>query len=303
MRIGTMIGATGPNDTIESMVDAARNLEAKGFDDIWMANIFAHDAISTLAIVGQATKKIGLGTAVVPTYPRHPVAMAQQALTTAAATGGRFNLGIGLSHQLVIEGMFGLSYAKPARHMREYLAALNPLLGGEATNVEGEQYRVSNLQFQVPGASKPPVIVAALGPVMLKLAGEMADGTITWMTGPKTLETHIIPRITAAADAASRPAPMIVGGFPVALTTDIDGAKEQIGKTLQMYGMLPSYRSMLDMEGAAGPADVSVVGDENALRSQMNRLRDMGVTHFNAAIVDVGGDSVERTLSFLAGEI
>ena len=304
MRMGVMIGADGGSEsTIEGLKKTAQKLESQGFSDLWMANIFGLDAISTLSILGQVTSRIHLGTAVTPTYPRHPVAMAQQALTAGAACEGRFTLGIGLSHKLVIEDMFGMSYDKPARHMREYLSALAPLLKGESTTYEGEQYRIRNVQFQVPGVSRVPMVVAALGDRMLKLAGELADGTITWMAGPKTLDSHIIPGISAAASAAGTPAPSVVAGFPITLTTGIDAAREHIGKTLQVYGMLPSYRSMLDKEGVTGPADIALVGDENALRSDLKRLESLGVTHFNAAVIDVEEGSYARTLEFLAGEL
>ena len=174
----------------------AQNLEAAGFHALWMANIFGLDAITSLAIVGRETQRIELGTAVVPTYPRHPAAIAQQALTTQAACGGRFTLGIGLSHKLVIEDMFGLSYAKPASHMREYMSVLGPLARGEAASFQGDEYRV-NAALDVPGTSPLPILIAALGDRMLQLAGSTADGTILWMTGPATIEDHIGPKLRA----------------------------------------------------------------------------------------------------------
>ena len=144
-----------------------------------------------------------------------------------------------------------------------------------------------------------PVVVAALGPVMLKLAGELADGTNTWMVGPKTMEKHIVSSITRAADSAGRPAPRVVGGYPIALTTNVDAAKQKINEQLVIYGQLPSYRAMLDREGAAGPADIALLGDENALRGEIGRLESMGVTDFNAAIMDVEDGARDRTLEFL----
>jgi F420-dependent oxidoreductase-like protein len=300
MRIGVMIGGDGVQRTLDDIVATARRVEQAGLDDVWMANIFSHDAISTLALVGRETSRVGLGTAVTPTYPRHPVAIAQQALTTAAAAGNRFTLGIGLSHKLVIEDMFGLSYDKPANHMREYLSVLMPLLGGETATYRGEQYRVNNVTLDVPDAQRLPVVVAALGPVMLKLAGELADGTNTWMVGPKTMEDHILRRLRDAASGAGRPDPLVVGGFPIVLTDQPDQARAKIAENLTIYGQLPSYRAMLDREGVDGPADIAIVGDENALRGQLKRLEDMGVTHFNAAIAAVDAGAYERTLEFLA---
>ena len=224
MRIGLMHGATdGPAGGIDSIVDYAKRVEGLGFATLWMPNIFSWDAITVLSIVARETERIELGTAVVPTYPRHPMAIAQQALTAGSVSGGRFTLGIGLSHQIVIEGMFGLSYAKPARHMREYLETLTPLLRGEPVKFEGEQYRVQG-GLQVPDASRVGLVVAALGDVMLGLAGRFSDGTITWMTGQKTLETHIGPKLRAAAEKAGRPAPRIVAGQVMA----VDGEKNRV---------------------------------------------------------------------------
>src|SRR5258706_261931 len=219
MRIGLMVGATaGPGGTLDGLVATAKRYEAAGFPNLWMANIFGLDAINALGIVGRETTKIELGTAVVPTYPRHPVAIAQQGLTTQAASRGRFLLGIGLSHKLVIENMLGMSYEKPAKHMREYLQVLGPLCRGEGVQFQGEQYRVA-AQLQVPGATPLPVLVAALGPTMLRLTGELADGTITWMTGPKTLAAHIAPTLRQAAKAAGRPEPRFLAGYPHHATT------------------------------------------------------------------------------------
>lgn len=300
MRIGVMLGADGRRGDLDGIVASAKQVEAAGLDNLWMANIFSFDAIGTLAVVGREVPRIGLGTAVTPTYPRHPTALAQQALTTAAATGNRFTLGIGLSHKIVIENMLGFSYDKPARHMREYLDVLMPLLRGDAVNYDGEQYRVHGLQLAVPGADPVPTVVAALGPVMLRIAGEFTDGTNTWMVGPKTMENHIVKRLTSAADAAGRPAPRVVGGVPVALTNQPDAARESIATTLAMYGQLPSYRAMLDREGADGPADIAILGDENALRGEIDRFRNAGVTDFNAAIMNVEDGAYERTLEFLS---
>lgn len=299
MRIGVMSGATaGPDGTLDGLVARARDLETRGFDSIWMANIFGLDAITAQAIVGRETERIELGTAVVPSYPRHPAAIAQQALTTQAAAGGRFVLGIGLSHKLVIENMMGLSYEKPASHMREYMAVLGPLLRGEPAKHEGEEYRV-NAALDVPGAKTVSVLIAALGDHMLKIAGRTADGTILWMTGPQTIENHIGPKLRAAASDAGRPEPRIVAGFPIVVTDDADAAREKIASGLSMYGTLPSYRAMLDKEGAAGPADIAIVGNEKSVGESLDRLSDVGVTDFDAAIFPAEESTDARTLDFL----
>lgn len=300
MRIGVIVGATeGPDATLDGLIAHSKKLEGMGFATLWMANIFGLEAISSLALVGRETGGIELGTAVVPTYPRHPTVMAQLALTAHAAAEGRFVLGLGLSHKLVIEDMLGYSYEKPARHMREYLEVLLPLLDGENVQHQGDEFKIA-AQIQVPGVNAPSVMIAALGPVMLKIAGERTDGTITWMTGPKTLGDHIGPRLRSAAEEAGRAEPRVVAGFPISLTNDAERARTVIGKLLTIYGQLPSYRAMLDREGAEGPADLAIAGDEDELRRGLDSLRDAGVTDFNAAVMPTDDGAAERTLEFLA---
>jgi F420-dependent oxidoreductase-like protein len=290
-----MIGADGTKSSINEVIQLGKDMESAGLDHVWLANIFSYDAISTLALIGRETSSIRIGTAVTPTYPRHPGALAQQAMTTAAATNGRFTLGIGLSHQVVIENMFGLSYDKPAKHMKEYLGVLMPLIRGETVNFNGEHYQVNGLTLDIPGGHELPVVVAALGPAMIRLTAQMADGTNTWMVGPKTMEEHIIPSFRDAGNLD----PAVVAGMPIVLTTNIDEAKSVIAKNLTVYGQLPSYRAMLDREGAAGPADIAIIGDENQLRGQIKRFEDLGVTDFNAAIMDTEEGAYARTLEFL----
>ena len=299
MRIGTMIGADGTQATLDDLIGRVKNIEAVGLDSVWLANIFSFDAISTLALVGRETERIRVGTAVTPTYPRHPTAIAQQALTTQAACGGRFTLGIGLSHKVVIEDMLGLSYSRRAAHMREYLSVLMPLVRGKMARFSGDEYRVRGVTLDIPGSEGMDVVVAALGPAMLRIAGELADGTNTWMVGPKTMEQHVVKRLSEAAASAGRPAPKVVGAYPVVLTNKPDEAKAKMAANLTIYGQLPSYRAMLDREGVDGPADVAIAGDENRVRGDIKRLEDIGVTDFNAAIMDVEAGAYERTLEFL----
>jgi len=230
MRIGIGIGEiSGAPATLDKLIAQAQRAEREGFASGWFANIFGFDAIMASALCGRETSRIELGTAVVPTYPRHPTAIAQQALSAQAACGGRFALGIGLSHQLVIEGMLGLSFAKPYSHMREYLAVLAPLIRTGSVSHQGEEFRV-NANLAVPGATPCQILVAALAPKMLALAGREADGTITWMTGPKTLREHTVPRINEAAAKAGRPQPRVIAGLPVALTSDVAAARAAASK-------------------------------------------------------------------------
>lgn len=306
MRIGIGIGEiAGQAVDLDALVAQVQRAEKDGFHSAWLANIFGFDAILVSAICGRESKTIEIGTAVVPTYPRHPTAMAQQALSAQAAARGRFTLGIGLSHQIVIETMLGLSWAKPYSHMKEYLEVLVPLMRTGAVQHFGSEFRVAaNLTIPTP---KPcPILIAALAPKMLALAGGVADGTITWMTGPKTLGDHTIPRLQEAAAAAGRPKSRVVVGLPIAVTTEIAAAREAAGRQFQIYGALPSYRAMLDREGAEGPADVAIVGDEDAVNAQLDRFAEVGVTDFLAAPFGVGSDpmgTVERTRALLIKRI
>lgn len=289
MRIGIFGGDTA-NGPIDAIVDAARAAADAGFATFWLPQIFGVDAVNALALVGREVPVIELGTGVVPTYPRHPVVLAQQALTTQAASGGRFTLGIGLSHQLVIEGMYGYSFDKPVRHMREYLEILLPLLRGDSASFSGETMS-GHVTLDVQGATPVPVLLAALGPKMLKLAGGSADGTVTWMTGPSTVEAHIVPTITRAADHAGRPQPRVGVGLPVCVTSDAEAARARAARIFKLYGSLPSYQAMLDREGAAGPADVAMVGDEAAVRGQVEHLDEIGATDF---VANIFGSAEER---------
>lgn len=290
MRIGVSLSEPQGPDPIGHLRDQITSAGADGFASGWLANIFGVDALTALAAAGQGVDGFELGTAVVPTYPRHPATLAQQALTVQAALGGRLALGIGLSHQIVIEGMFGYSFDKPARHMREYLEVLVPLLREGTASFSGDTVQ-ANLSVSVPREHPVPVLLAALAPQMLRLAGSVADGTVLWMTGPATVESHIVPSLTTAAEAAGRPAPRVVCILPVCVTDDPDGARERAASIFNIYGQLPSYRAMLDREGAATPGDVAIVGDASSVRSQIEHLGEVGVTDFVAASFGSGDDA------------
>ncbi len=289
MQLGVFIQAP----TVDEMVDQARDVADRGISSVWSPQIFGVDALTTLAIMGREVPGIRLGTAVVPTYPRHPMALAAQARTVSQVTDGRFTLGIGLSHQIVIENMLGMSFDKPVRHMREYLDVLVPLLNGQPVDAAGETLSFHGM-LDAP-APPVPVVVAALGTQMLRLAGRVADGTATWMTGPATIRDHIAPTLSAAASDAGRPAPRIVAALPTCVTDDPDEARAKAGKAFEMYGILPSYRAMLDREGAAGPAEVAIVGDEASVRGQIEAILEAGATEF----VAVPFSKRERTLDLV----
>ncbi|MEV0699334.1 TIGR03564 family F420-dependent LLM class oxidoreductase [Saccharopolyspora sp. NPDC050389] len=210
MRIGLCVDerTLAHDDLLEAVRDAA----ASGFGSFWLGQHASWDALTSLAVIGAEVPGIRLGTAIVPTYPRHPLVLAGQARTVQAITGGRLDLGIGPSHRMIVEDQFGYSYDKPARHVREYLTALGPLLRGDAVDFRGETLRAAG-QVEIPGAEPPPLLVSALGPAMLRIAGELADGAITVWAGPRALDEHIVPTIRSVA-AQARVVAMV--GAPVA---------------------------------------------------------------------------------------
>jgi F420-dependent oxidoreductase-like protein len=301
MRIGIHITPSPKAaNAVDDLVAQTRAAAEAGLASVWLPQLFDVDALTALAVIGHEVEGIGLGTAVVPTYPRHPMMLAGQALTTQAACGNRLALGIGLSHQVVIEGMFGYSFDRPARHMREYLSVLGPLIHGEQVAFEGSTVTARPMApLVIAGAEPCPILVAALAPIMLKLAGELADGTVTWMVGAKTLSSHIVPSIEAAATAAGRPAPRIVVGLPICVTTEVERARQSAATTFAIYGQLPSYRAMLDREGAEGPADVAIVGDEETVSAELARLADAGATDLASPPFGTAEER-QRTLALLA---
>jgi F420-dependent oxidoreductase-like protein len=283
MDIGVMVGGSG----LSGLVDAVRETAAAGIRRAWVPQLLGLEALTAIAVAGREVPEIELGTAVVPTYPRHPFVLAGEALTTSAALGGgnRLHLGIGLSHQLVIEGMLGMKFEKPALHMREYLSALRPALAGEPVDVQGETLRAATLMgpIKVDDAGPVPVLVAALGPAMLRVAGELADGTLTWMAAPKVIGDRMAPTITAAAEAAGRPRPRIGVGLPVAVTDDVEAAVQRAATAYAVYDTLPSYKRLLDEAGLDGPAGVVIAGDEGEVVKQILALADVGATEFIAS--------------------
>lgn len=299
MELGIFSGAVN-NGTLDDVVAEAALAERDGFAAYWVPNIFGLDALTSLAVVATSVPRIELGTAVVPTFPRHPHAMAQQAHTVAAASGNRLTLGIGLSHKVVIENMFGLSYDKPVRHLREYLSVLMPLSRNELANFDGEMYRV-HAGINAKGSAGFGVVVAALGEQMLRVTAAHADGTLTWCTGPATLAGHTIPTITRAAEEFGRPAPRVIAALPVCVTGDREAAAVRAAETFAAYGALPSYRAMLDREGVAGPADIAIIGSAQEVQDRVGALAGIGVTDFAAVEFGATPDEIADTRQALKG--
>jgi F420-dependent oxidoreductase-like protein len=288
MRIGLAFGDVRGQHALPEIVEQMRATTGTA----WISQGTNLDALTTLAAVGDTG--IELGTAVVPFPQRHPLVLASHALTVQAATGNRLILGIGAGIARMVDGLFGLPTDRPARRLREYLEVLRPLLRGEAVDHRGETLTAVGA-VSVDGATAPPVLVAALGPAMLKVAGELADGTITWMTGPRTLADHVVPSITAAAQDRTH---RIVAGFAVCVTAEEDVVRARFATDFALAGQVPEYRAMLDREGVDGPADVLLVGDEDTLTKHIDRLRDTGITDLMLAPIGTPAEQ-QRTVEFL----
>lgn len=295
MKIGLSAGGS-----LDRMIGQVQEAEADGFDSVWFAGGVSADPLTVIALAGRATERIELGTSIIPTYPRHPLAMAQQAAGVQQAIGGvgRFTLGIGVSHRPAVEDLLGIPYDRPGKNIREYLSVLRPLLHEGRVAYEGEFYNVKGQMAPQP----LPVLVAALAPVMLRATGALAEGTITWMANARAIETHVSPILRAAAADAGRDEPRIVVGLPVAVCDDEDEGRAEAAKQFAGYGQLPNYRRILDHGGAEGPGDAAVVGDEASVTAQLQGLLDAGGTDVWAAIFPVGGDrraSRDRTRTLL----
>jgi len=308
MRIGVFIGeASGARTTAAELVANAKAAEAAGFSTGWVPHIpWSLDALTAMALAADATSTIELGTAVVPTYPRHPLSMAQDALTVQALAGGRFSIGIGPSHPTVIENMYGLSYHRPAAHTAEYVQVLRACFqtgpDDNMVSFAGEFFRFTSM-LEVPGASPVPILVAALAPRMLELTGRLADGTITYWADEHAVETHVVPSITKAAADAGRPAPRVVAGLPVALVTDVDEARRRAGELFTAYESISTYQRILSRGEAGNPVDTAIIGDEKTVAERVRRFADAGATDFMASALGLDDDragSRQRTLELLA---
>lgn len=282
MRIGTALPQP-PDGDLTAITTALREAAEDGLSSAWLTDpIFGVDALIALAVAAQQVPDIEIGTAVVPTYFRHPVTLAREAITVDIATGGRFTLGIGLSHKVMIEGMMHVPFDRPALPMADYLAILRPLIREGAVAHTGEMLSAhTEITFRPSGPV--PVLLAALAPRMVHLAGAVADGTIVWMTGPHVLESRIIPAIRQAAADHARPEPRIVCIAPICVTDDPDAARRRAASVFGLYDTLPSYKAMMDQEGVTGPADLAIVGSASEVRDRMAHLAAIGVTDFIAS--------------------
>ena len=311
MRVGLMVGSDkerSREDRLTGLLDDGKTAEAQGFASFWFPQVPGYlDAMTAVALLGQVTKRIEIGTAVVPIQTRHPLIMAQQALTTQVACSGRFSLGLGPSHHWIISDQLGLPYDRPARLVRDYLDVLTAAFTGAATvDVDNDTYRVHS-PIDVIDSFETPVLLAALGPTMLRMAGERADGTILWMADERAIGDYVVPRITEAAAAAGKSEPRVVAGVPVVLCSgrEVDDARAYASEVLGHADFSPNYVRLLEHGDAEDVGDTMAAGDEATVLARLQRYRDAGVTDLAARVVPFGvdarsrGESRRRTQDFL----
>jgi F420-dependent oxidoreductase-like protein len=294
---------TGGGTSVDKVVRQAKQAEADGFTSLWYASLVTGDPLVAIALAGRETARIELGTAVLQTYPCHPLLQANRVASVVdAMQRPGFTLGLGPSHEPLIRGVFGISYDHPGRSTEEYVRILMGALRGEAVDFDGADFSAHTAGRMAPVAQPVPVLVAALGPRLLRVAGALADGTVLWMAPVRAIESHIAPRINAAASAAGRSAPRIVAGIPVAVHDDIGEARAAAAASSTMYAGMANYQRILDIGGASSPAEAAIVGDEPSVRAQLQRMLDAGATDIWAAVFPVGDDkarSVRRTTEWL----
>lgn len=298
MRIGINFSNTTMIDSLEPVIESARQCDADGFAHWWLPQSGYLDALTVFSAVAPTAPRIEMGTAVIPTWLYPPHTLAAKALTTAALIGDRLTLGVGLSHQAVVEKRLRMTWAKPVRHAIDYLTVLQQMLTDGKVDHDGEIHG-ANGRYTMFTENRPSVLLGALGPQMLGVAGRQAAGTITWLTGPRTIRDHVAPTLRAAAAEAGNPEPRIVVSLIVTVTDDEQGVRERHGTNLAGYGSLPSYRAMLDREGVADPGQICLVGDEDAVREQLAVVAAAGATDFAAVEVGTNPEEKARTRALL----
>lgn len=311
MRIGMMLGPErGRYSTkVDRLRADAQWADESGFASVWIPQIpDEFDALTAATVAGAATTRIEIGTAVVPVQPRHPVALAQQALSVQAVCNGRLRLGLGLAHHWIIDEMMGMPYERPAATMRAYLDVLDAALAGPGpVDVENDLFRIHN-PLDITDITPTPVLIAALGPVMLRLAGERTDGTILWMADERNIGDHVAPAITKAAAAAGRSAPRIVAGVPICLCGDdeVDVAVARANRILAEAEISPNYQKLLEHGDARNVGDLLAAGSESSIEKRLHAFADAGATDVSVRVLPIGDDrdelkaSYARTRAYLA---
>ncbi|WP_245645752.1 TIGR03564 family F420-dependent LLM class oxidoreductase [Pseudonocardia acaciae] len=285
MQIGTVFpqqpsGAPEPSNFVDATIEQGRLAHELGVRSAWFGQLMSYDSPALATLVGREVPGLTVGSSAVPIIGRHPVLLAAQARTAQAATAGRFQLGIALGAGSFLDPLLGTTTSRPIAHLREFLTALGPLLRTGEVDYAGELVTARTpWPSDLPGAQPPPpVLVAAMGPQALRVTGELADGALPFLAGPKTLAEHLVPTLTKAASAAGRPAPRVVAFVPATVTSRPDEVRAGAYEQLAFYESIPSYRAVLDRDGVVRAGDLALVGSPDQVADGLRRYADAGAT-------------------------
>ncbi len=303
MDIGVVLPAgAGVKNVVDAAVALGREAADLGLTSAWLPQRFDFDSIALAGIVGREVPELAVGSSVVPIFARHPILVASQAQTTQAATGGRYTLGLGLGAEVFVEPVFGTPYELPIRRLREFLTTFRSVVDTGAVDFVGETIIARTpMPATVPGGSPIPVVVAAMGPQALRVAGELADGTLPLLAGPKALAEHVVPAITKAA--AGRPAPRIVAAVPGLVAADVDAVREAAAAQTAFYDTIPSYQRIVELSGASKAAELVTVGDEETVAKTVRDYLDAGATEIVLTQTNLGTEEDRRRTWRLLGEL
>lgn len=305
MTLGVALDASDADNQIDATVRLAQEARAAGLRSAWFGQTFGADSPQLAAIVGREVPGLHVGTSAIPVFGRHPLLVSSQAQTAQAATHGRYHLGLALGTRLLTETGFGIPFERPIARLREFLTALRQLTETGTADFHGELLTATTpLPARVPGAEAGvPLLVAAMGPQALRASGELADGILPYLAGPRALEEHIVPAVTAAARAAGRPAPRIVALVYGVVTDDADAVREKAAEQLAFYEQFPSYARVVELSGGRRAADVAVIGDERAVAAEVRRYREAGATEVVFSGTGIAGAAARRRTWALLGEL
>ncbi|MBE1549806.1 F420-dependent oxidoreductase-like protein [Mycobacterium sp. OAS707] len=281
-------------NVVDDVVSQARRAYDVGVKQVWLAQQFDHDAISLAGLVGAAVPGLGVGTSVVPINPRHPLIVASLAQTAQAAAHGNFSLGLGLGAHEPERLAFGTAWPNPVGRLREHLQVLRSIFDTGSVNFHGDDFNASPAwPVKVAGGTPLPVYVAAMGPKALRVTGELADGTLPYLAGPRTIAEFIEPTIAKAAADAGRPKPAIIAAVPALVSDDQDAARALAAEQLSFYESVPSYQRVLAREGVASAGDLAAVGSAESIARQLRSYLDAGATDVVISPVDRAQPSEE----------
>ncbi|MCX4728862.1 LLM class F420-dependent oxidoreductase [Streptomyces sp. NBC_01306] len=305
MTVGVVLNAPDAANQVDATVQLGGEAAAAGLRSAWLGQTFGADSPQLAAIVGREVPGLHVGTSAIPVFGRHPLVVSSQAQTAQAATHGRYHLGLALGTKLLTEGGFGIPFTRPVARLREFLVALRQLTETGSADFHGELFTATTpVSARVPGAEGGvPLLVAAMGPQALRASGELADGILPYLAGPRALAEHIVPAVTAAAEAAGRPAPRIVALVPGVVTDDVETVRQKAGGQLAFYEQIPSYARAIELSGGKRAVDVAVIGNEKTVADEVRRYRDAGATEVVFSGTEIAGDAARRRTWTLLGEL